>query len=167
MSSAQLLVGVLFHDFSRKRYFSCKNGTQSRKWKGKIKKSVLHPFRRWRLDTAAPIAPPSDIGSAHNLGRGENTSCSCPCPSCGHFQHRRSEQWAPPCVFSEIAAHFLTLSVLENLRFFDPSKRDPESNKTPINNWADFIRFRDEPRSVPVNAAACRACRDPGARNRL
>ena len=33
---------------------------------------------------------------------------------------------------------FLTLSVLENLRFFDPSKRDPKSNKTPTYNWPHF-----------------------------
>ena len=33
---------------------------------------------------------------------------------------------------------FLTLSVFENLRFFDPSKRDPKSNKTPTYNWPHF-----------------------------
>jgi hypothetical protein len=51
---------------------------------------------------------------------------------------------APLCFFSVIAAHFLTLSGLENLRFFHPPKRDQKWNKTPTNNWADFIRFRDE-----------------------
>ena len=146
MKPARLLVGVLFHDFSRKRYFSCKNGTQSRKWKGKIKKSVLHPFRRWRLDTAAPIAPPSDIGSAHNLGRGENTSCSRPCPSCGHFQCRRAEQWALPCFFSVIAAHFLTLFVLENLSVFPSAKKwnktQPTTGQTSYTFGMNPFRFR-------------------------
>ena len=58
-----------------------------------------------------------------NFGRGENTSFSRPCQSCGHFQQRRSEQWAPPCVFSVIAAHFLTLFVLENLSVFPSAKK--------------------------------------------
>ena len=89
----------------------------------KSRNQFFHPFRRWRLDTAAPIAPPSDIGRAHNLGRGENTSCSRPCPSCGHFQCRRAEQWALPCFFSVIAAHFLTLFVLENLSVFPSAKK--------------------------------------------
>ena len=89
----------------------------------KIKKSILHPFRRWRLDTTAPIAPTSAVGSAHNFGRSESTSFSRPCQSCGHFQQRRSEQWAPPCVFSVIAAHFLTLFVLENLSVFPSAKK--------------------------------------------
>ena len=52
-----------------------------------------------------------------------HTSCSRPCQSCGHFQQRRSEQWAPPCVFSVIAAHFLTLFVLENLSVFPSAKK--------------------------------------------
>ena len=44
----------------------------------------------------------------------------------------------------------LTLSVMENLRFFDLSKGDPESNKTPTNNWADFIHFRDDLGNEPL-----------------
>ena len=93
-----------------------------------------------------PLLPPAHsfkfIGptviSIHTTTLTQLHHCSRPCPSCGHFQQRRSEQCAPPCVFSVIAAHFLTLSVLENLRCFDPSKRDRESNKTPTNNRADF-----------------------------
>ena len=49
LKSAQLLVGVLFDDFTPKRSFSCKNGIKSRKWKQKIKKSTLYPFRKWRV----------------------------------------------------------------------------------------------------------------------
>ena len=123
MKSAQWSVGALFDDFTPKRSFSCENGIQSRKWKDKIKKSILHPFRRWRLDTTEPIGPTSDVGSAHNFGRGDNTSCSCLCQSCGHFQHRRLEQWAPPCFFSVIAAHFLTLFVWKTCRFFPSTKK--------------------------------------------
>ena len=76
-------------------------------------------------DTEAPVAPTSAVvGSAHNFGRCKNTSCSCTCQSCGHFQQRRRELLALRCFFSVIAAHFLTLSGwLEDLRFFHPPKR--------------------------------------------
>ena len=108
MKSAQLLVGALFDDFTPKRSFSCENGIQSRKWKDKIKKSILHPFRRWWLDTTEPIGPTSDVGSAHNFGRGENTSCSCLCQSRSSYRHARctSGQFVAPCVYHLCAATF-------------------------------------------------------------
>ena len=137
MSSARLLVGVLFHDFTRKKSFFRENGNQSRKWDRKPMKIFFLPSVISHRETEAPFAPSSDIGSAHNFGRCKNTSCSCTCRSCGHFQCPSSEQLAPMCFFSVIAAHFLTLSGLENLRF---SKME----QNPTYNWADFRHFWDE-----------------------
>ena len=100
LKSAQLLVGVLFDDFTPKRSFSCKNGIKSRKWKQKIKKSPCTRSANGGCDTAGPIAPQPDVGSTHNLSRRQSVMSSCVCQSYGHFQHPVGEQLAPPCFFS-------------------------------------------------------------------
>ena len=85
---------------------SCENEMQSRKWKGKIKNSFLHPCANGGCDTAGPIAPQPDIGSSHNLSRRQSVMSSCVCQSYGHFQCPVGELLGPPCFFSVIAAHF-------------------------------------------------------------
>ena len=125
MKSAQLLVGVLFDDFTPKRSFSCKNGIKSRKWKQKIKKSPCTRSANGGCDTPVPIAPQSDVGSAHNLSRRQSVMSSCVCQSYGHFQHPVGEQWAPPCFFSVIAAHFLSW---KTCRFSHPPKNGTKPN---------------------------------------
>ena len=113
----------MFDDFTPKRSFSCKNGIKSRKWKQKIKKSPCTRSANGGCDTPVPIAPQSDVGSAHNLSRRQSVMSSCVCQSYGHFQHPVGEQWAPPCFFSVIAAHFLTLFVWKTCRFFPSTKK--------------------------------------------
>ena len=123
---ARLLVGGLFHDFSRKRYFSCKNGTQSRKWKGKSRNQFFTRSADGGSTRRRPLLrlPTLEVPSTWARARTHHvTSCSRPCPSCGHFQCRKAEQWALPCFFSVIAAHFLTLFVLENLSVFPSAKK--------------------------------------------
>ena len=85
---------------------SCENEIQSRKWKGKIKNSILYRAENGGCDTAGPIASQPDIGSAHNLSRRQSVMSSCVCQSYGHFQCRVGKLLAPPCFFSVIAAHF-------------------------------------------------------------
>ena len=89
---------------------SCENEIQSRKWKGKIKNSILYRAENGGCDTAGPIAPQPDIGSAHNLSRRQSVMSSCVCQSYGHFQHPVGELLAPPCFFSVIAFGLLGIA---------------------------------------------------------
>ena len=77
------------------------------KWKRKIKRSSCTRSADGRCDTAEPTAPASKDGSAHNFDKCKNTTSSCTCHNCGHFQCPRRELWALQCFFSVKASHFL------------------------------------------------------------
>ena len=75
---------------------------------GRVKSRIQFCTRAANVgtDTAGPIAPQPDVGSAHNLSRRQSVMSSCVCQSYGHFQCPVGELLAPPCFFSVIAAHF-------------------------------------------------------------
>ena len=85
---------------------SCENEIQSRKWKIKSRIQFCTRAANVGTDTAGPIAPQPDVGSAHNLSRRQSVMSSCVCQTYGHFQCRVGKLLAPPCFFSVIAAHF-------------------------------------------------------------
>jgi len=99
------------------------------KWKRKIKRSSCTRSADGRCDTAGPTAPASKDGSAHNFDKCKNTTSSCTCHNCGHFQCPRRELWALQCFFSVKASHFLHIF----------STRDPKKNKPPTYNLPHLV----------------------------
>ena len=131
LKPARLLVGVLFHDFTRKTSFFRENGTQSRKWDRKSMKIFFLPSVISHRDTEAPFAP--DVLLHLPKLRALPTAELGAIGSVVFFQ----------CDSRPLFDTF-ELSGLENLRFFHPPKRDQKMEQTPTYNWADFRHFWDE-----------------------
>ena len=141
MKPAQLLVGVLFHDFSRKRYFSCKNGTQSRKWKGKIKKSVLHPVPQMAARHGGAHCSAFRHWKCPQLGQGRENIMFSPLPKLWALPMSESGAMGAAVFFQCDSRPLFDTFCLENLSVFSIHQK---MEQNPTYNWADLIHFRDE-----------------------